>query len=331
MNPTMDTPMRAVSLLVLLAVVSFPSVACAQEIPYTLRGLTSYKPGHGIREGSPCKLDINLLPVGEACASSPYSCVVTRTPSKTSAYYRGVCNSSYALGPHCAFLSQPYAVGTIGIRNNPACHRCDCNNHPENAEVIAEATAAAFDKISAYGLLSAGLQSTILNTMGVNTARCDCQVIGPCFVDREGKIVPGESGKGVACPAKQSRCVIQEVGGGGVDEAGRPLDVGTCEPAGEMNTCMVAGDGWGPKYYARGVQGVPDALDACKRCTCSDSNEVAPCVPVPKCSGRSGGGSSTDDDDAAAARAAAGAAASGDVYVDVGSKAGVRVSDGSRV
>ncbi|CAI5487376.1 unnamed protein product [Closterium sp. Naga37s-1] len=304
--------------LVALSLCLLPIVSTAQDRQLSLRGASSSSGGGGLPDGSACRLDSSFKPAGEPCAASPFVCVVTRVPTAKDPFYRGVCNSSYAGSPHCTFFSQPYAVGTTGVSSNPACHRCDCNDHPENAEATARVAEFAADTLSKHvgdtGILSMSAQSSlrsILASLGANTARCDCQVIGPCYVDWKGKQVRGPDG--VMCPERQSRCVIQEVGGGGADKQGRPIDAGTCESAGELNTCMVAGNGWGPKYYARGVQGLPDALDECKRCRCSDGNQVVGCVKVPKC--KSGGGGGWDDD-AAAAADAAGAAAVGDVYVE---------------
>ncbi|CAI5500875.1 unnamed protein product [Closterium sp. Naga37s-1] len=267
--------------LVALSLCLLPIVTTAQE--RSLRGASSSSGRGGLPDGSACRLDSNLKPAGEPCAASPFVCVVTRVPTAKDPFYKGICNSSYA--------GSPSTLSAALFPSTPKPQR-----------------------VGDTGILSVSAQSSlrsILASLGANTARCDCQVIGPCYVDWKGKQVNGPDG--VMCPERQSRCVIQEVGGGGADKQGRPIDAGTCESAGELNTCMVAGNGWGPKYYARGVQGLPDALDECRRCRCSDGNQVFGCVKVPKC--KSGGGGGWDDD-AAAAADAAGAAAVGDVYVE---------------
>ncbi|CAI5955670.1 unnamed protein product [Closterium sp. NIES-64] len=259
--------MRAlvVTLAVLLTVASMP-LALSHGHKTSRIVSTAAANKDGLPDGARCTLNANHQPIGLPCASSSFHCVVTRVPTPASAFFTGFCNSSYALGSHCMYTSQPYAVGTQGIKGNPACARCTCTNHPEKAQEVAAVAAAAADYAASINSIEgwrlsgtrggAGGRSGVGSLIGVNTAECDCEDVGPCYVDWQGDLVKGPKGNGIICPETR-RCMIHTVAGGGHDNDGRPVDQGTCEGFGEEAVCVAAGKSWGPKFYVEGTDGVP--------------------------------------------------------------------------
>ncbi|CAI5460020.1 unnamed protein product [Closterium sp. Yama58-4] len=285
-----------VALAVLLPLASLPLALCHG---HKARIVSAAAAGaDGLPDGARCTLDANHQPVGLPCASSPFHCVVTRVPTPASAVFTGFCNSSYALGSHCMYTSQPYAVGTRGIKGNPACARCTCTNHPEKAQEVAAVAAAAADYAASINSIEgwrlagtragAGGRSGVGSLIGVNTAECDCEDVGPCYVDWQGDLVKGPKGDGIICPETR-RCMIHTVGGGGQDNDGRPVDQGTCEGFGEEAVCVAAGKSWGPKFYVEGTDGVPGPRGRCEECTCGENGALLACNLVRGCGKASGG------------------------------------------
>ncbi|CAI7855434.1 unnamed protein product [Closterium sp. NIES-54] len=279
--------MRAlvVTLAVLLTLASLP-LALSHGHKTSRIVSTAAANEDGLPDGARCTLNANHQPIGLPCASSSFHCVVTRVPTPASAVFTGFCNSSYALGSHCMYTSQPYAVGTQGIKGNPACARCTCTNHPEKAQEVAAVAAAAADYAASINSIEgwrlagtrggAGGRSGVGSLIGVNTAECDCEDVGPCYVDWQGDLVKGPKGNGIICPETR-RCMIHTVGGGGQDNDGRPVDQGTCEGFGEEAVCVAAGKSWGPKFYVEGTDGVPGPRGRCEQCTCGENGALLAC------------------------------------------------------
>ncbi|CAI7841373.1 unnamed protein product [Closterium sp. NIES-53] len=211
-----------------------------------------------LKDGSRCLLSPTLKPIVE-CEGGPATCLVSRTPKPGNPYgrYKGVCNSTYEKGLYCAFMSQPYAVGTRGILGSSSCERCNCKAVPV--------------------VIPGGKQLVRME------AQCVCPEV-QCRTNYRGASI-----RRFACPPLQQTCLINRVGRGGVDSEGYRIDVGTCiapQDAFRATNCSSAGPTWGMKWYALGTTNIPKPGDWCTRCKCGHMGlircrKVTNCTPPP--------------------------------------------------
>lgn len=192
-----------------------------------------------LKDGETCYVGKDLIPLKPYCKGGQYSCVVDSVPGHANSSYlgklKGHCNSHYAEGNYCQYQSIPFKVGTSGIVSKSTCVSCTCTAHPE--------------------------------LPGKNKAQCDCDPLPPCFQDYNGKVV------GKKCNPPETTCVLKKLNVKKTS-SGLSVDQGTCHFPSytQKPLCVSAGKGWGPKFYASGVKGIPMPGNRCMSCECVNGN-----------------------------------------------------------
>eukprot|EP00270_Netrium_digitus_P009879 TRINITY_DN302_c0_g1_i1.p1 TRINITY_DN302_c0_g1~~TRINITY_DN302_c0_g1_i1.p1 ORF type:complete len:232 (-),score=31.36 TRINITY_DN302_c0_g1_i1:37-651(-) len=195
-----------------------------------------------IPNGHKCYLDRQLNYMRPYCSGSRFNCIINQVSNGIDERFKGTCNSTFKKGPYCTFGNVAYALGTKGILGNSQCVTCGC----------------------VKGLTGGGK----------NGAACTCPPLPPCFVDIDGRFIG-------TCPSN-GQCIITKIGGGGLDNMGRPIDQGVCT-FGEPELCAASGAGWGPKFYANNIKGMPKPGNRCLSCTCSKGGIPIKCQKKAYC------------------------------------------------
>eukprot|EP00270_Netrium_digitus_P020041 TRINITY_DN8105_c0_g2_i3.p1 TRINITY_DN8105_c0_g2~~TRINITY_DN8105_c0_g2_i3.p1 ORF type:complete len:267 (-),score=22.47 TRINITY_DN8105_c0_g2_i3:189-989(-) len=200
----------------------------------------------GLPNGATCYFKDYLDCDGPCCQSGYQDCVISKVPTNVS---RGVGT--------CV---------TGAIYNNTFCH-----GHMSLSYFV-----GTVGILTNYECVTCTCER---NSSG-SSPTCDCAPLPPCYVSHNGSFV------GHACPDPQSWCYITQLGGGGKDKQGLPIDKGDCRyPDGSTTggSCLIAGPSLvQPKLYINGMKGIPQNGNICSNCTCHNGQAVK-CTAINGC------------------------------------------------